>query len=81
MSRQLFLVRSDLHDPHMFAEFQGLDRAIEPIDLGDELPEKITLRPQLQVSWGSLRPEEHVFRLDRIEPDSGFTGRAIYVPA
>lgn len=65
----------------MLAEFQGLDRAIEPIDLGDELPKEITLRPHLQVSWGSLPPEEHVFRLDRIEPDSGFPGRAIYVPA
>jgi hypothetical protein len=65
----------------MLAEFRGLNRAIEPIEVGDEPPAEITLQADLHVSWGTLRPEEHVFRLDRIEPNSGFPGRAIYVPA
>lgn len=65
----------------MLAELQGLDRAIESIEVGDEPPDEITIQPHLRASWGSLRPEIHVFRLDRVEPHPRFPGRAIYVPA
>jgi hypothetical protein len=65
----------------MLAEFQGLKRVIEPIDVGDEPPREMVVQPDVRVGWGGLRDEDCVFRLDRIELQPGGVSRAVYVLA
>lgn len=65
----------------MLAELRGLNRIMELIDVGEEPPREIVVRPDVQFGWGGLHEESYTFRLDRIESISASEGRAIYVLA
>jgi hypothetical protein len=64
----------------MLAEFHGFGRAFEPIEVGDQPPDEITIRPQVRATWGGMPFEGSKLRLDRIERRAGSDSRAIYLP-
>jgi hypothetical protein len=73
-------VRGRCENLSMLAELEGLHRAIEPIEVGDEPPDEITVKPQVQAGWGGVRSEGWSLRLDRIERRAENDSRAIYRP-
>ena len=64
----------------MLAELQGFCRVIEPIEVGDQPPDEITIQPQVRAGWGGVPSGGCVLRLDRIERRAGDDSRAIYLP-